>query len=215
MNPRPLPRWAFPLSIAAIVVGILVDPWVGSIVPDLRSRRFSDLHNLVRLAGYLPTWILIFATLWIAEADPAARRPHLRRGIFVVGTAGLAGLLAAALKILVRRPQPPKLGPYEPWTFAPFGDAPFDGTDFGFPSEHAAVAWGAAIAWSRLHPQLAPVLLPLAFATGWSRVVARGHHPSDVLASSLVALVASLLVVALLRRTGWIDSTPSDAAASR
>ena len=69
---------------------------------------------------------------------------------------------------------------------------------FSFPSGHAAAATALAGTVSLMHPQLAPALVPLAAAVGWSRYALRVHHLSDVLAGAALGAAGALAAVALL-----------------
>jgi membrane-associated phospholipid phosphatase len=79
--------------------------------------------------------------------------------------------------------------------------------DWSFPSNHSAIAAGAAVglllAWRRLRPWVIAMALAMAF----SRVFVGAHYPHDVLAGLFVgAVVAWLLVRALSGRvTGLIE----------
>lgn len=65
---------------------------------------------------------------------------------------------------------------------------------FSFPSGHAAAAMSIAIGYSAALPALAPLLLPLAFVVGCSRVALGVHYPGDGLAGQLLALLTGLAV---------------------
>lgn len=146
----------------------------------------GDWHRLLRVTGYLPTWIAV-ATAF-ALHDRA-----LRRAVpLLVGAAG-AGLAAEVLKLLVRRERP---GPLGEVVFRPFSEDLFNSAPLGMPSSHAAVAFGAAFILWRLHPRIAPVVLLMALGCGMSRVVERSHFLSDVIGAAIVAEVVVLAVAA-------------------
>ena len=84
-----------------------------------------------------------------------------------------------------------------------------------FPSGHAASAAAFATAVSLARPRLAPALVPLALAVGFSRVYTGVHHPSDVVAGlalgagvSTVGAVVRPLAATRPRRT--VSRTPVD-----
>jgi len=70
--------------------------------------------------------------------------------------------------------------------------------DSSFPSDHATGTFSIALAiiW-RKHRKIGIGMLLFAICTGISRVYVGNHYPFDVLASIIVALVASGLVFAL------------------
>ena len=189
----PLRPWAWLAAAALLVAALLLD---GTIIGYVReaSPRLGDFHMLLRVIGTVPAWLVVFLVVAAVTAgSPAAARIRWEF-VLAIGTGALAAGLAALLKPIVRRPDLAKSGPYEGWAFAPWGDEPWDGSDLCFPSEHAAVSWGVCLTMARFHPQAAWAFLLLGFGTSCARVASRGHHPSDVAASLLVAMGASLLV---------------------
>jgi membrane-associated phospholipid phosphatase len=144
----------------------------------------KDAHRLLRVAGWWPTWLLVGAAF-------AAHDRGLRRAWGLVAPAGMCGLLAEGLKLLVRRERP---GPAGEVSFRAFGELPWDSAGLGMPSSHAAVAFGAAFALGRLHPRTLPVGLLLAAGCAATRVVDRAHFLSDCAVAGLLAW----LVVAFL-----------------
>lgn len=184
--PPSLPRRAFVAAGAVFVLSLGFDG-LTSLAPA-KGQRFGDLHALLRIFGYLPTWLLLMLGLAL---DGQMRRDLGQRaalGLYVLLSAALSGAAAAVLKPLVRRLEPPRTGDYPGWIFAPLGDQPWKGSDLSFPSEHASVAFGALLALARLFPGAAPLCIALACGTAYGRVQARGHHVSDVCFSLLLAL---------------------------
>jgi membrane-associated phospholipid phosphatase len=184
--PAPLSRWSFAAAGALFLVSLGFDGLTSWAAP--KGQRFGDLHGLLRSLGYLPTWILLALGLAL---DGQLRRDLGQRatlGLYVLMNAALSGAAAALIKPLVRRLEPPRTGDYPGWLFAPLGDQPWKGSDLGFPSEHAAVAFGAMLALARLFPGAGPLCIALACGTAFGRVQARGHHVSDVTFSLLLAL---------------------------
>jgi membrane-associated phospholipid phosphatase len=74
------------------------------------------------------------------------------------------------------------------------------------PSGHTAVAFGAAAMLCRLHPSAWPVWLAIATGCGVTRILARAHYLSDVVAGAFVGLAAGAIIWSLhlrvLRRSG-------------
>jgi len=106
----------------------------------------KDWYQLLRLAGYLPTWIVAASVLamagWAAgrRGEVGAGARGAARGVLLVLGTGCSGLAAEVLRVLFRRERPGASGLYV-WDW-PWGPKPPSG--WGLPSSHAAVAFGAA-----------------------------------------------------------------------
>lgn len=173
--------------------------------PDVYNR---DWGRLLRVIGYLPTWILASAALVLTDwpnGRPGHRSPAWRRGLLLLGGAAAGGLTAEILKLLLRRERPRAHdGEY---FFRSFADRPFHSGGLALPSSHAIVGFAAAAVLARLFPRAAPVWYLLAIGCGLTRVSARAHFLSDV----VLAGIAGWLVVALIWRR-W-GTSPADAPA--
>ena len=66
---------------------------------------------------------------------------------------------------------------------------------FSFPSGHSAAAMSVAFVYAFAFPQLAIVLVPLAFLVGASRVCLGVHYPGDVLIGQLIAVLTAIPTV--------------------
>jgi len=191
-----IPLWAFLVSVGLLTASIYLDNIISSRMPS-EGTSFGEFHHLLRSLGYLPTWFFV-GLLLVASAPPKLRKSRWSAALFILLTAMITGIMAELLKILVRRPDP-VMGLEGSWKPVPWGEEWWNSSDLCFPSGHAAVAWGAAIAISRRWPGTSPWMMLLAAGCASGRVQARGHHPSDVIASLLLALLVSW----------WIDkSTP-------
>lgn len=191
-----IPLWAFLVSIGLLIASIYLDKTISTRMPP-EGTSFGDFHHLLRSLGYLPTWFIV-GLLLVTSAPPKLKKSRLSAALFILLTAMVTGIIAELLKIPVRRPDP-VMGLEGSWKRVPWGEEWWNGSDLCFPSGHAAVAWGAAIAISRRWPGTSPWMMLLAAGCASGRVQARGHNPSDVIASLLLALLVSW----------WIDkSTP-------
>ncbi len=127
-------------------------------------------------------------------------RPRVAAQIFsVTGSALLIGLCATILRVLVGRTRPPMHGPegvlpgfYGVWHNGNWiiGKAAFS----AFPSGHAAVAAGLAVAACLVHRGWGAVAWIYALTVMWSRVALQWHHLSDVLASAMLAIPLAWLI---------------------
>jgi undecaprenyl-diphosphatase len=153
-------------------------------------RVDTALTALSWAADHSKLWVAVAAALLVV-GGPSGRRAAAR-GLASVALA--SAFVNGPLKLLSRRsrPWPPRLV-NPPSTYS-------------FPSGHTASAFAFAIAAGLQAPALLLPLAGLASAVGYSRIRARVHYPSDVVAGALVgaaaALVGSRLVRALEDRGG-------------
>jgi len=78
----------------------------------------------------------------------------------------------------------------------PFNFAPFAGTEAyaSFPSAHAITAFALAFAVSALWPRARAAMIVYALLIAASRLVLLAHHPSDVVAGTLIGVVGAMAV---------------------
>ena len=164
----------------------LLDPWGVTLhAPDAREH---DWHRLLRVSGSILTWLVAGLALWLHD------RGGRRAGRLVL-CAGLSGLAAEGLKMVIRRGRPEAV--FDGYGFLGWEGAWWNTAALGLPSSHAAVAFGAAWALLRLSPRGGAVAVALAVGCGLTRVIDRAHFISDVV---LAAGIAWLIVAALWQR---------------
>ncbi|MBL0940058.1 MAG: phosphatase PAP2 family protein [Gemmatimonadaceae bacterium] len=180
-------RWLL-ISLAAIAVAHLLDEtaWRALRKPNIYD---SDFGRLLRIQGFLPTWIFGALALWLHEVESPVRRS---RALFLLFAPALSGGAAELLKLLFRRlrPDAETFG----YAFRAFSDGPFSNRGMGLPSSHAMVAFGGAFAMARLFPRTRWVWYTLAAGCAISRIMANAHYLSDTVVAACVAWA----VVALL-----------------
>lgn len=194
MNPpRSVLRFLL-VSLFALALAHLLDWWAAAhlVFPRLGN---TDLGRLLRILGFLPTWILLAAALvmtdWPLRAANGAWAAW-RRGLLVVGSATLSGAVAEVLKILIRRQRPgAEAGQY---VFRAWSDRTFSTAGLGMPSSHVVVAFGAFAMLVRLFPRARPVWYLLAAGCAMSRVAAHAHFLSDVTAAAVLGIVVAELL---------------------
>ena len=176
------------LALCAFGAATALDAWGFRtlLCRDLTANPFRDWWWLLRLGGYWPTWLLI--GLAICAADRSARR-----GLFPVAAAGLAGLLAEGLKLLIRRQRP--IDTDGAYRFLAFAEHTWDSSMFGLPSSHAAVAFAGAFALARLWPRVRWVMVPWAIGCGLTRVSVGQHFLSDIAGGAIVGWLACTAIV--------------------
>jgi undecaprenyl-diphosphatase len=113
-------------------------------------------------------------------------------GLTIVVVA-LTDASAAGLKAAFDRDRPPERYA-EP---DPLVNVPESGS---FPSGHAATSFAAATILSFAFPRLAPFLLVLAAAVGFSRVYVGVHYPLDIVGGALLGVAIAAAVRYLVRR---------------
>lgn len=151
--------------------------------PTLLESR--DWYRTLRIFGSMFLWLFVAAALVLIDSGRGPGHTW-SRGPYLLVAAGLAGLAAEALKLVFRRSRPiDSEGVHMslPWSF--------NTSDFGLPSSHAAVAFGAAFALTKLFPRAAPVFLVGAVACALTRVWVGQHFVSDVVMGAAVGFVSA------------------------
>lgn len=179
--------------LGAVVIASMLDHelWKGLKVADDAARAAMerrDWYQALRQLGYWPLWIGAGAAIMLADR---ARRAHdwARRGLLVIFSSGLGGLLAELLKMAIRRQRPGELGVYAfDWPMAAVKPP------LGTVSSHAGVAFGAAFMLARLYPGVRWVLVPAACGTGLTRLLTGAHFTSDVVAAAAFAYALAELL---------------------
>ena len=213
-HPSPsIARLAIAIIIAAVAIALAhaVDRAVFLRI-NAPGAADNDWARALRIAGYLPTWLVIAAALALIDSRRATFPPPLRdrwsRAATLALAPALAGLLAEGLKLVIRRERPAL--PDAAYIFRPFADSPWSTSGLGMPSSHTAVAFGAAYILTRLHPPAWPVWMCIAAGCGLTRILARAHSTSDVIAGALTGLAAGAIVWTLHLR---ISRAPAREAA--
>jgi undecaprenyl-diphosphatase len=160
----------------------------------LRDSRVNDREwgRLLRSVGYVPTWLVGASALWLAGRRPGAAPGMAWRATALVVAPALAGGLAEAVKLLMRRERPGVES--AAYTFRAFAEAPWSTKGLGLASSHTAVAVAAAVVLSRCFPGTAPVWYLLAAGCALTRVLAGAHYVSDTVAAAAIAWLTAEVV---------------------
>lgn len=164
----------------------------------LQSWEDKDWYRLLRVAGSLWAWgavALLFAANDL-RAPPGAAQRGPKRGLLIAAAAALAGVGAEIVKTFVRRLRPTDTDGFYAHAF--LLDISW-GSINGFPSSHAAVAFGGACMTAWLAPRLAPVVVGLSVGCVATRVVSGAHFLTDGYAGAVLGYAAARL----LRPGGW------------
>ena len=113
-----------------------------------------------------------------------------KAAIFVMITFAITYALGIGARALYDNPRPFVVGGYEPLIAHE--------ADNGFPSDHMLLLSAVASVMLVYNKRVSVVLWIIALLVGVSRVVAGIHHPVDIIASIVIALVSSLLVYKVL-----------------
>lgn len=151
--------------------------------------RYPIVANIALLFSYLFVFIAIgILTIWATFFSP--NRVYSLALMFFSG--GGAWLVASVLKkiFVIQRPY------VTLENILPVLKIP----SFSFPSGHAAVMAGLAVAVYALNPKWGVVLSVMAILTGLSRIVLGVHYPSDVLAGWVLGAGIGALVVFLFNK---------------
>lgn len=207
------PRWGvvIAVAVASMIVATLLDGWAYRTLSAPHVYQ-HDFGLMLRMAGYLPTWIVVSAGLLLCDAGfdagaSAAERAWRWRGVLPVASAAASGIAGELLKLVIRRERPwAHAGAY---VFRSFADRPFYSGGLAMPSSHTVVVFGAAAMLARMYPRGRWLWYALAVACGVTRVLAHAHFVSDVTLGAIVAwLVAYVMYRWYVRHTmGGMDPT--------
>lgn len=188
-------RVARVLGVTAVLTGLawMADGWVYAhwYDPKVYDR---DWGRLLRIIGFLGTWLALAVAIALQEgAEPARRVLAKRRASLLFWSAALGGLVAEVGKLVIRRERPePNHGVH---AFRDWADRTWSSAGLAMPSSHTLVAFAGAAMLARVYPRARWVGYALAAGCGLTRVMARAHFLSDVvLAAGLGWAVAAVLV---------------------
>lgn len=180
------------LFMAGLLLALLLD---SPLYHWLRTQEiFRDGSQLFKNFGYLPLWLIAALALFLHDLPLQGLkgwRAVCGRAGFLAGSALFSGLLAEILKLIIRRERPQGTL-FTESVFRGWSGAWWKSNDFGTPSSHAAVAFGAAWALWFIFPRARLVWLLAATGCGVSRIVHEAHLPSDIYLAAGLALGIAL-----------------------
>ncbi len=186
---------ALAITLMAVLVATAADPWVYLNVHDPRVYD-RDWGRLLRVMGFLGTWLALAIAVRSLEGGDPARVPRARRRAnLLFWSAAAGGAAAELLKLVLRRERP---GLHDGlYGFRPFDDRTWSTSGLAFPSSHTMVAFAGAAMLARLYPRARWVGYVLAAGCALTRVTSRAHFASDV---ALGAGAGWLVAWAIARR---------------
>jgi membrane-associated phospholipid phosphatase len=194
---RPLIAWSVILAVASAASMVLLDARATGLAaaePHWVRGAFEKITDFGLSGWFLFPCGLIL--LFLAAVN-SRRLPALAQGVLAALTArfgflflavALPGLFVSIVKRLIGRARPYVGGHDDPFAYVPFSWRP----EFAsMPSGHATTAVAAAIAIGAIWPRTRIVMWIYAATIMVSRVAVLAHHPSDVFAGAVVALVGT------------------------
>lgn len=149
-----------------------------------QSNFFDKL--VVFIAVYFPYFVLLSAAIFLIFY-----RKNLREFFMVFFSAGLAYILAKALKILIHLPRPGEA------LSAVYPLFPADG--YAFPSGHAAVFATLAFALFFVHKKAGYLFMLFALLIGLARIISGVHFPADILGGFALGFLTGFLIAYLAK----------------
>jgi membrane-associated phospholipid phosphatase len=181
--------WAIALGLGYLFCALVDRPvylWFGA-----SEHEDTDWMRMFRIAGFLPTWLMVAGAMALVDRAGAARRTWGRAWPLMLGAGG-AGLAAEFFKRLIGRERP--IVHDGLYVYKKFLHGFVDDSNLGIPSSHVAVAFGAAFMLIRLYPPVWPVALAAAVGCAAQRVAAGAHFTSDVYAAAVLAYAVTALL---------------------
>jgi membrane-associated phospholipid phosphatase len=180
------------ITLGAFAVASLGDRWVFSnfFNPTVYDH---DWGRLLRVMGFMGTWIAIAAAVGLHEGRDPAERPLARRRAWLLFWApAFGGAVAELLKIVIRRERPMLHdGAYG---FRPWDERTWSGGGLSLPSSHAAVAFAGAAMLARYYPRARWVGYTLAAGCAVTRLSSRAHFLSDVVLAAGIGWLAAFVL---------------------
>jgi len=193
-------RWARVLGYTALGITLFLfsmqfDQWGYQLSKNWHTSE-SDWHRLLRILGYVPTWLVAATALlchdW-GKRHVIGIQNAISRGTLLIFSVIASGLLAELLKLTMRRERP---GVHDGlYAFRPLFENTFSSSNLGLPSSHTAVAFGGLLMLARFWPRAGWICWLFAAGCGASRVLAGAHWVSDVVFAGIVVwpVVSSLM----------------------
>ena len=176
-------------------------PWIETVrasgKTDSAGRAVAEFIG--GTGDHLEFNLAIFALLWIGGRG-VRRRTWRRAALAGLLAMALAGLTSNVIRGATGRPRPSTRIKLKVEDGTEFGRGFRDGHAYSsFPSAHAATAFGTATAAAIACPPVGLPALAYAGTMAWARTAQRAHHPSDVVAGSMLGIFFGLAAGAWAR----------------
>ena len=192
-------------SAALVSTALLIDHASREVVLDNQSPGLDNAARWIDPAGRAQYLVPVLIGAYVIPRVAGAHRfasAALRVGLGYAVADGIESVL----KPLVGRRRPIAGG--DPFAFQPFTN---DELWHSFPSAHTVHAFAIAtgVADEARRPWVSVLAFSMAAIVGTQRVYTSAHWPSDVVASSVLAISASTTTIRCLRRRNDKASVPS------
>ncbi|MCT7378090.1 phosphatase PAP2 family protein [Chelativorans salis] len=157
-------------------------------------------------------WFIIPAAVAFVLSRFVLRNPlYASQALFVLLSVAVTGIVVDIIKIVFGRARPNLLLNHDIYQFFFFRF----GRDYNsFPSGHTACAMAAGVALALIFPKYRSLALAGGITLACTRFVTTAHYISDVVASSMIAVVGVLTIRVILARYGFPLSWGGAAATS-
>ena len=173
---------------------------VRSLDPEFRQtmRRWTDVGKSDWMLIGTAVIIGLFWRLTHDTDDPGWQEiinHYAGRFVFIFAAVAGAGITAMLLKGIIGRARPKLFETEGVLAFDPFV---FTSKWASFPSGHTTNIIALAAALTAIWPRLGYILMPFAVLIAITRILVGAHHPTDVVAGTLLALLFVLSLRAIL-----------------
>ncbi len=171
------------LALLFVALATLAALWLDPLAYRYLAAPELDRHDwarMLRVMGTLWFWWPLAAAGWLESRH---RTPLRRWSLTLLVAPAIAGLVAEALKLLIRRERPSLH--HGSYFYRPFADRSLDSHDLGFPSSHVMVAFAGAAIIARRYPRAGWIGYALAIGCAATRLLSGAHFLSDAVGAAL------------------------------
>ena len=181
--------------VVGLVLSLALDHRVFQLFQSHPPDTDGDLYRMFRVMGYLPTWLILgFAFYLVRPRVEVTAVRHMLWSFAPFYSALLSGSIASLSKMVFRRERQ-DVADWALYVFRPFSEGPLKASGLSMPSEHTAVAFGAACMLARMFPRARPVFFLLAVGCGLSRLTYADHYLSDVFVAAMLGYATTWTLV--------------------
>lgn len=149
-----------------------------------------DWYRALRIIGFLGTWLVIGGVFVLHD-----RNRH--RGSAIILATVSAGGLAELVKLTIARERPVDCGVIQEglYHFRGLFTGFTNGSNLGFPSSHAAVAFAGCLTLAAFIPNTRRFVLFFAVGCGITRMLTGAHFASDIYLGAIIGWLISKIFI--------------------
>lgn len=147
---------------------------------------------IILLAKYLFLVVILIALIWAYIIYKKKRKDLIKILNTAILSLPLAYIIAKILSHFIQDPRPFVVEHTQPLIA--------HAADNGFPSDHTLLTMTIAAIVFTFNKKLGIILTILSLIVGIARVMARVHHPLDILGSIVISIVSVYLVTIFLKK---------------